>query len=543
MKLTKFIFFILFFFPALSSATFLVADNPPPKLVLTIVIDQGRADYMDRFGGSFEGGLKWLLDNGKIFSEAHHAHAITETGVGHAVLGTGYYPRHNGIIGNSWYRNEGTDSINCVEDTSVRPVTTAEDYEGDPRSSRNLAVTGLADWIEKADPESKTYGISRKDRAAILLSGKNPDGAFWYDYDTGQFVSSTHYCDKLPEWLNKFNREDYPGQYFGKLWNMATESSSLLPRDDVVQSDYGWFSNQLPHSIGSGYPFPDSSFYSAFGGTPMMDTFLMKLAKKLIDNEGLGKDEHPDYLGISFSVVDSVGHTWGPNSPEMLDTLMRLDASLAELFSYLDAEVGSGQWVVALTADHGGLELPEYLEQTHQGGGRLDDEDVACIQQVGPEFTELLSDDEDWFVNGYYLDHTAIGRNNLKREDLENRAARLLESCSAIRKVWTRTELESPSDDYFQTLHYNNYYPGRSPNLLIQWEEKFYASMGTGTGHGSPYRYDTHVPLIFAGKGISRGRYENRVETVDIPVTIGSILGIKVPEDSDGKSLSELLKK
>ena len=133
----------------------------------------------------------------------------------------------------------------------------------------------------------------------------------------------------------------------------------------------------------------------------------------------------------------------------MLDTLMRLDASLAELFSYLDAEVGSGQWVVALTADHGGLELPEYLEQTHQGGGRLDDEDIACIQQVGPGFTELLSDDEDWFINGYYLDHTAIGRNNLKREDLENKAARLLESCSPIRKVWTRTELEKPGDDYF----------------------------------------------------------------------------------------------
>ena len=517
--------------------SFSAENGTAPKLVLTVVIDQGRADYLDRFGDNFQGGLKWLLENGVVFSEAHHAHAITETGVGHAVLGTGYYPRHNGIIGNSWYRNEGKDAINCVEDTSVRPVTTAEDYKGTPRSSRNLQVTGLADWMENSDSESKTYGISRKDRGAILLAGKDPDGAFWYDYDTGQFVTSTLYCAKLPEWLNEFNREDYPGQFFGKLWDMTKESSSLLPRDDVVQSDYGWFSNQLPHSIGSDYPFPDSAFYNAFGGTPMMDTFLMKLAKKLIKNEGLGKDEHPDYLGISFSVVDSVGHTWGPNSPEMLDTLMRLDASLAELFSYIDEEVGSGEWVVALTADHGGLELPEYLEQTHQDGGRLDDEDVACIQQVGPGFTELLSDDEDWFVNGYYLDHTAIGRNNLKREELENRAATLLESCSAIRKVWTRTELEKPGDEYFHTLHYNNYYPGRSPNLLIQWEEKFYASMGTGTGHGSPYRYDTHVPLIFAGKGISKGKYQERVETVDIPVTLGTILGVKIPEDVDGRSL------
>ncbi len=541
MKLTKSIF--LFLSLVFISISVLSADNNPPKLVLTIVIDQGRADYMDRFGDNFNGGLKWLLNNGKIFSEAHHAHAITETGVGHAVLGSGYYPRHNGIIGNSWYQNEGTDSINCVEDTSVRPVTTAENYEGDPRSSRNLAVTGLADWIEKADPESKTYGISRKDRAAILLSGKNPDGAFWYDYDTGQFVSSTHYCAKLPEWLNEFNREDYPGQFFGKLWNMTKEGASLLPRDDVVQSDYGWFSNQLPHSIGSDYPFPDSAFYNSFGGTPMMDTYLMKLAKKLIEKESLGKDEHPDYLGISFSVVDSVGHTWGPNSPEMLDTLMRLDATLAELFSYLDTEVGSDQWAVALTADHGGLELPEYLEQTQQGGGRLDDEDIACIQQLGPEFDRSVGDGDEWFVNGYYLDHTAIGRNNLKREDLENKAAMLLESCSPIRKVWTRTELEKPSDDYFHTLHYNNYYPGRSPNLLIQWEEKFYASKGTGTGHGSPYRYDTHVPLIFAGKGISKGRYEERVETVDIPVTIGSLLGIKVPKSTDGKSLIGLLNK
>ncbi len=274
----------------------------------------------------------------------------------------------------------------------------------------------------------------------------------------------------------------------------------------------------------------------------MMDTYLMKLAKRLVEEEKLGQDEHPDYLGISFSVVDSVGHTWGPNSPEMMDTLLRLDSSLDELFRFLDEKVGKDEWVVALTADHGGLEIPEYLEQNSLPGRRLTDEDVACLQQVGPEFNRSVGDGEDWFVNGYYLDHLAVGRNNLKREDLENRAAELLESCSAIRKVWTRTELEKPGDDYFHTLHYNNYYPGRSPNLLIQWEENFYASMGTSTGHGSPYRYDTHVPLIFAGKGISKGKYEGRVETVDIPVTLGALLGAEAPEDTDGKNLSSLLK-
>jgi hypothetical protein len=395
--------------------------------------------------------------------------------------------------------------------------------------------------MENTDPESKTYGISRKDRGAILLAGKNPDGAFWYSYDTGQFLSSTKYCEKLPAWLNEFNLENYPGQYFGKLWDLDETSRSLLPREDVVQSDYGWFSNQLPHSIGSTDPYPDSTFYTDFGNTPMMDTYLMKMAKRLIKNEQLGQDNHSDYLGVSFSVVDPVGHTYGPNSPEMMDTMMRLDATLGEFFSFLDKEVGIGEWTVALTADHGGLELPEYLEQKNLGGGRLDDEDIACLQQLGPEFSRSVGDGQEWFVNGYYLDHTAVGRNNLKREDLENRAAALLESCSAIRKVWTRTELEKPSDEYFHTLHYNNYYPGRSPNLMIQWEENFYPSMGTGTGHGSPYRYDTHVPLIFAGKGISRGAYQERVETVDIPVTIGSILGVKIPEDVDGHSLKELL--
>jgi len=226
----------------------------------------------------------------------------------------------------------------------------------------------------------------------------------------------------------------------------------------------------------------------------------------------------------------------------MLDTLMRLDASLGELFAFLNEKVGADEWVVALTADHGGLELPEYLAQTGQGGRRLTDEDIVCLQKIGPDFDRSVGDGEDWFVNGYYLDHTAIGRNNRKREDLEREAAQRLESCSAIRKVWTRTELETPSDEYFHTLHYNSYFPGRSPNLLIQWEEKFIASMGTGTGHGSPYRYDTHVPLIFAGQGVSKGTCEERVETVDIPVTLGTLLGAAVPDDVDGKSLAAELR-
>lgn len=541
-KTVKKYFFLLALISLLTGSTIASAQDSPPKLILTIVIDQGRADYMDRFENEFQGGLKWMLENGMVFSEAHHAHAVTSTGVGHAVLGTGYYPRHNGIIGNSWYRNEGSESINCVGDGSVRPVTTAGDYRGTPRSSRNLAVSGLADWIENANPESRTYGISRKDRGAILLAGKNPDGAFWYDYDTGQFISSTHYYQHLPEWLNEFNREDYPGRFFGKPWDIEEDARPLLDREDVVQSDYGWFNNRFPHPLGDAYPYPGSSFYADFGGTPMMDAYLMKLAKRLIEKEDLGSDEAPDYLGISFSVVDSVGHTWGPNSPEMLDTLLRLDAYLDELFSYLDEQVGKGEWIAALTADHGGLELPEYLAENGQGGERLDYQDIACLQQIGEEFDRSVGDGEDWFVNGYYLDHTAVGRNNLRREDVENRAAELLESCSAIRSVWTRTELESPSDDYFHTLHYNNYYPGRSPNLMIQWEENFYASMGTGTGHGSPYRYDTHVPLIFAGKGISKGRHEERVETVDIPVTLAAMLGLDPPEDVDGNNLMAEMK-
>ncbi|MCK5795470.1 MAG: alkaline phosphatase family protein, partial [Anaerolineales bacterium] len=252
---------ILLFLLLISSVSSLAAADETPKLVLLVVIDQVRADYLDRSGDNFTGGLKWLMDNGKNFTEAHHAHAITSTGVGHAALGTGYYPRNNGIIGNSWYRNEGSESINCVADSSVHAVTTAADFKGTPRSSSNLQVNGLADWIESADPESKTYGISRKDRGAILPAGKNPDGAFWYDYDNGQFISSTHYFKELPAWLNEFNREGYPGSYFGKLWEMSESGKSLLTRDDVVQSNYGWFSNQLPHSLGSAYPFPDSSFY------------------------------------------------------------------------------------------------------------------------------------------------------------------------------------------------------------------------------------------------------------------------------------------
>jgi predicted AlkP superfamily pyrophosphatase or phosphodiesterase len=523
---------------------FLRASGPPAghedyRLVLVMAIDQGRADYMDRFAGILEGGLGRILREGVMLVDAHQDHAITATGPGHTTIATGSYPSRSGIVGNQWREDGGRRSVYCVEDPRTRLLISSRKEEdgGEGRSPRNLLVTGLPDWLKAANPESKAFSTSRKDRAAVLMGGKGPDAAYWYDEGRGIFVSSTYYLDRLPEWVSEFNERRLPDSYFGRAWTPHERPGS--PEElAVVETDAGWFTRGFPHALGGASTSPDSSFYSGFGATPMMDEFLLEFSETLIREEGLGTRGVVDYLAIGLSVLDSVGHSYGPNSPEVLDQFLRLDRRMEEFLRFIDGRIGLDRVLLVFTSDHGVMDLPEYRTFAGLEGGRLGDAEILCVQNQGQSFMERYGAEEDWFLSGYYLNYEAIGRRNLLRSEIERDAAALLEECSFIRKVWTRNELEKASSDPFHRLYRNSFHPDRSPDLMVQTEENFLASRGTGTSHGSPYRYDTHVPMIFRIPGVPPARVDGRTATVDIAPTLAALLGVPIPLEIDGRDLS-----
>jgi len=513
------------------------------RLLVVVVVDQCRSDYLPRFRKDLKGGLARLLDQGVNFTQAFHKHAVTATGVGHAAVSTGSFPSHSGIVNNDWHTDNGRNGINCVGDASVSIIGADGTLsKNGGRSPKNLEVTALADWVKASDPESKAFGASRKDRGAILLGGKNADGAFWYDTATGGFLTSTYYRKDLPDWVRQFNEKGFPRRYFGTLWTPLAAPSDPVG-SAIVETDAGWFSRGFPHAIGEDSMEPDSAFFSAFGGTPFMDEYLLEFVKELVKSEELGRDDHLDFLGISFSALDSVGHDYGPNSPEVFDAVLRVDRYLGQLLDFLDSSVGPDSYTIALSADHGAMELPEYLKSIGRPGRRLGARDIQCLQEKAGELLTRLGGDEDWWINGYYLNYSELGDRNLQRSEVERDAASLLEQCDFVRKVWTRTELESgpePADRYARAFRHN-YYPDRSPDLMIQTEEYFLASDGVGASHGSPYDYDSHVPFLILAPGRAGAQINERVATVDIAPTLAELVGVSVLGHPDGVSRVPLL--
>lgn len=526
--------------------TVLGDDGEAPRLVVLIAVDQGRAEYLDRFAPEFSGGLARLRDSGVTFTDAHQDHAVTATGPGHATLGTGAYPSTSGIVGNQWYEDDGKRGVYCVDDPESAPLTSKGKGKGEGSSPRTLLVTGFADWLKDARPGAKAVTASRKDRAAVLMGGKRPDAAYWYDASSGEFISSTYYLSELPAWAVEFNARKLPRQYFGQYWepvDAVTDAGAL----ELLPSDRGWFERSFPYAIGNASLVPDSAFYGAFGETPLMDEYLMDFGIAIVQGEGLGRDETTDFLALSMSALDSVGHTYGPNSLEILDEFRRMDRALGKFFQFLDDEVGRSRYWVVFSSDHGVMEVPEYLRHTERPGRRLGPADIQCIQRQGLEFLKRYGAEEDWFLSGFYLNYAAVGRTNRLRQEVERDAARRLEECGFIRKVWTRTELEQPFAGEpeladFHRLFRNSFMAGRSPDLLVQTREYFLTSQGTGTSHGTPYRYDTHVPLMFLLPGVAPARLEGRVATVDVAPTLAELLGIPVPDSVDGRSLASRLR-
>lgn len=501
--------------------------DPPegsPRLVLLLVVDQFGADELERLGPLFTGGFRTLLDRGACFTQAYHAHALTETAPGHASLATGCFPRHHGIVSNWWIDEGSVVSQWAIDD---------ELYDESPGE---LEATTLGEWMKAAYPKAKVYAASGKDRSAILMGGKEADGAFWYDDEIGGYETSGYYVE--PEWLDRFNDQKLLDERFGQVWEPLALPPDAIGQLQLQRLGFGPLRRELPLSFGPPRPAPDESFYYAVMDSPWWDEYLARFARFLVEAEGLGTDRYPDLLALSFSAADYVGHDHGPHSREYVDVLLRLDRTLGELLDFIDEQVGLEDTIIALSADHGVVPVPEVRQRQGQPGQRVGSETVLCLQNVGQQLAENHGVDS-WLAPGPRLAPGLVELTGRSRAELEEETAELLEQCPAVVEVWTSTELAQEVDelDPYRWLYANSYYPERSADFLIQFEEYFMASVSSVTTHGSPYAYDTRVPMIIVAPGLAAEELDVTARTVDLAPTLANLAGIPIPEGVDGSPL------
>jgi predicted AlkP superfamily pyrophosphatase or phosphodiesterase len=358
-------------------------------------------------------------------------------------------------------------------------------------------------------------------------------------------VTSRYYASEYPAWVDAFHRRRPADAYFGTRWEPIPVDEKLLQSMAVVDSGAGAEDTGIPKSVGRMSVLPDAAFYAALFDSPYIDRYLLELARLLVREERLGADDTADFLALSFSSVDAVGHAYGPNSRESLDAVLRLDRELASFFDFLEETVGAGNVAVVLSSDHGVAPLPEYRAAQGLPAGRLSSPDFECFQRSGTAFERAFGR-ADWTLAPLTFDEEVLAGRGLSRETAEAFLAKELSACPSVARVFSRSELERAEDsdggvDPMLELHRNSYHPGRSPDLVLQLE-KWVIDRRRGTTHGSAYEYDTHVPAIVLWPGAKPGRARERIATVDLPVTLAALLGLATPKALDGVDRSHLFR-
>jgi predicted AlkP superfamily pyrophosphatase or phosphodiesterase len=526
---------ILFFLALVSSGLAACSPKPitvpppegTPRLVLFVVVDQARADYLTRFAPYFSGGLARLLRESVDFTTASHNHAMTKTAPGHATLATGVHPSRHGIVGNSWYDRELRESLDADEDRSYTP----------DRAPTKLLATTLGDWIKAAYPSSKVFGASSKSRAAVLSAGHSADAAFWYDEETGHFVTSDYYPHSKPQWLEGFHEDPLPDRLFGTFWSPLPRVAEAVETLGLETVNRGILPGQLPRPVGPATTALGESYYWRFRSeTPFIDAYLGEFVWHLIEQEDLGGDAFPDLLAVSFSALDYIGHSYGPNSPEALDTLLRLDQILGDLLDRLDERLGLENVVVSLSADHGVADLPE-----SSGGRRFWLEERSCLQRASQALDARFGPAR-WLEADLVLDREVLADLSIDLAKAESILAEAIEACPGIEHVWTSTELSADGvEDPYGQLFVRSFYGGRSEDLMIQIESGAIKAI-METTHGSPYDYDRYVPWLLRHPTVTAQTLDDPVFTVDVAPTIAEILGIETPAGLDGESRLDLLR-
>lgn len=472
-----------------------------PKLVLGIVIDQFRYDYLTRFRPDYSAGLDRLLRRGAVFTNARYEHFPTVTAAGHATFMTGATPSLSGIIGNDWFDRESGKRVTSVSDDTVRLLGS----EGSGASPRRLLASTLGDEMKMAARgKPRVIGISLKDRAAILPAGHMADAAYWFDPKAGVFVSSTFYFPDLPPWVKEFNRARPASRYLNAEW------TPLAPSPDFPA---------FTKTVAGG---------EAFDASPFANELLEAFAERAIDAERLGQRGPTDLLTISFSANDYVGHRTGPDSPEVRDMAIRADRLLGRLLDFLNAKLGPGNTLVVLTADHGVAPLPETMEQWKMPGGRLSAKSILAAVETA--LKEKFGDGK-WIVGGSatapYFNRDLVRARKLSEAEVERVAAEAVAASPHIFRVYTREQLlhGAAIDDPITRRVVNGFYPSRSPDLFVL-EEAYWIRSPEGASHGSVFDYDSHVPLIFMGPRIRPGRYDSPIAPTAIAPALATLLDL-----------------
>jgi predicted AlkP superfamily pyrophosphatase or phosphodiesterase len=497
------------------------------RLVLLIAVDQFRYDYLTRFRGDYTDGLKRLLTEGAVFTDASLEHYPTVTAVGHATMLTGATPSVSGIIGNDWFDRTTRASVTSVSDPTVSQLGGSGTSGASPR---RLLVSTVGDEIKmssrapKGAPNApRVIGMSLKDRSAILPGGHSADASYWWDTKSGNFVTSTYYVKELPPWVKAFNDQKTPDTFAGRAWTLIAKPAAPV--------------KQLP-------PDRTAALYDGIYASPFGNELLESFADAALTAEQLGQRGVTDLLSVSFSSNDSVGHSLGPDSPEVRDIAIKTDRAIGRLLSRVDRLVGLQHVLVALTADHGVAPVPEVARQMGLNAGRMTSNELfGPIQQA----LEAKYGPGKWVAStagsSPYLDYDLIAKVKADPAEVRQAAAAAAMAVPHVARVYSRYQLQrgEVSNDRVGQRVLRGFNPQRSGDLEILLEP-YWMRQATGTTHGTPYNYDSHIPLILMGSRIKPGEYSDHVALNDLAPTLATIAGVEIPGGSSGRVLTEALR-
>jgi predicted AlkP superfamily pyrophosphatase or phosphodiesterase len=489
------------------------AQTPKPKLVLTIVVDQFRYDYLTRFRSGYNGGLEQLLTKGAVFANARYIHFPTVTAVGHSTILSGALPAVSGIVANEWYDRDSKKIVTSVSDPKEKLLGA----QGEASSPRRMLVSTLGDEMRMVNANSRVIGISLKDRAAILPVGHMANGAFWFDNKSGGFVSSTFYFKELPAWVKDFNGSNPAAKYAETEW------------------------------MGKKFPPVGEKLNESLAASPYGNELIEAFAERAVDSEELGVRGLTDLLAVSFSSNDYVGHAVGPDDPQVQDMAIRTDILLRKLFAFLDKKVGMKDVLVVFTADHGVAPVPEVSIQRKMEAGRYP---AGTVEKAVQSALQTKFGAGQWveklFDGGamIYLNLDLIHERNLDRAEVDRVAAEAARSVPHIFRAYTREQImnnQTGPDIASQDVR-NGFYPARGEDIVVI-QEPYWLFGASGTSHSTPFGYDTHVPVIFMGPGIKAGNYYGTIAVNDIAPTLAAMLSVEIPSGAAGRILSEIFAK
>jgi hypothetical protein len=511
-------------------SSFASAYNAHPKLVVVIIIDQFRGDYLERYHDQFgEGGFRLLLDHGANFTDCNYDYANTRTAPGHATLFTGAYSNGHGIVANEWWDPKKKKMVTSVEDDDTKLVGPAPDQTKDKAgaSPHNLLADTLGDELKLATQgKARVLSVSLKDRAAVLPGGFAADAAYWIDPKTGTWITSTYYRPDLPKWAQDFNVADRAAKYWDRDWKNAN--------GDVLRS--------TTHR--KGRDGSDAGFYEVVGSTPFANEYELEFAKELVVYENLGAGKATDLLAISLSPNDILGHQVGPDSPEMAAMALALDRELADFFTFLGHQVGLADLWIALSADHGVSALPDAAKKLRIPAANLDAKKLEA--QINSALTAKFSPSHaaSYIKLDYpdaWLDQDAFAASHVKEHDAEAAVGEAMKQ-AGLRDYFTKSQLaEGEVPDTTLGKKFLHSYSPEGGWYVMGVPEIYTVGSAKGTDHASPYTYDTHVPLAFYGLPFRPGTYRTHAEPVDLAVTLASLLGINAPTHAVGRVLTEAL--